>query len=53
MSTNSADALQFESDKDVAARWKIAFGVCVAIIVILMAGKLQQFCFLSREYAGR
>ena len=30
------------SYKDVATKWKIAFGACVAIIVILLAGTFHR-----------
>jgi len=36
--TKSPDALSFVNNEDAATKWKMAFGVCVAIMFILLAG---------------
>ncbi|KAL9950574.1 hypothetical protein ACROYT_G043090 [Oculina patagonica] len=36
--TKEPKAMDLQSHNDVASKWKVAFGVCMAIIIILLAG---------------
>jgi len=47
VTTNEPGATNLQSQHDVAFKWKLAFGVCLAVIILLLAGKLGQL------YSGR
>ncbi|XP_068696500.1 uncharacterized protein [Montipora foliosa] len=40
VTTNEPGATNLQSQHDVAFKWKLAFGVCLAVIILLLAGLL-------------
>ena len=48
VTTNEPESLDLYSQDDVDSNWKLAFGVCLAIIIILLAGRLLDYRSISR-----
>lgn len=46
VATNEPDSLDLHGH-DIDSKWKIAFGVCLAIIVILLAGRFLHYTIIS------